>query len=167
MIRFYDKTDKKYFEFSYIDVEKLKLNDNLIFITDKETNDKIDKIEPFLRNFIRIDNNEIIINYDELKNDILIQLKVIREEVFKYLDSQFFQISEKIAVEENVENIKLLKEELKKVIDLKDKWRNIDLHEQFNNLSSIKSYSEIINLIRKDIDPLYIGSNEESTILPM
>ena len=129
MIRFYDKTDGKYFELQYMHddfLTNIKNNINIVFVDDNETLIfEINKIPKSLTRFIVVLGGTVQVNKEALINDLMLQLAPIRSDAFSKLDGEFFKLSEKINLETNSEKLFALKTELKKLIDKKEKLRNI------------------------------------------
>lgn len=167
MIKFYDKRDGSYFEF--IDVgseylESLKNNENIVSITDGSLLSAVESISQDLRRFITILSNNVSVDQTKLKADLINYFKILRKDIFEYLDGEYFKLQEKILFEIDNDKKQEFLAELKIVVENKEAWRNIDSNINSRDFSSAKSYKEIVENIRKDLDPLYQEINHANTV---
>lgn len=159
MVYTYDLKENAYYEFVFLEDKALELmkNNGRWIITDPYIITQIRQIHPGLRKFIEIEGNNVKVSLEKLQQNVVENLKVLRDSSLKMYDVAIIKLQESSLLEPNKKeenNQKILN-----IIEKKQKWRDLDKHPKIKEAVDWSTYEQVINEIRRELLPAKFFEN--------
>jgi hypothetical protein len=161
----YDKNSDEYFEYVYLHpaLEKQMRDSGRWFIEDPEIVEQIEQYNPAsYRRYLKIKDKTVTLSVAHMRQDLIKRFKDQRSEVMAKLDAEYFKTHEQILLDPENSVKSGASDRLKNIVELKQAWRDIQDHPDFQEVNNWDDFIRAHYYTRKKLDPWFMPDDDDN-----